>query len=217
VNEIDVTSEWAEWADCHSAEDQKKRLDSARTAACTPVLVDKENVFAYFQSDRGKYETFLDRCDCTDFKRRKRPCKHMYRLALELGLVEGPFSSYLHGGYSWKQAVEIVEAYPENIQREFFEHLYTACKSSEPYRRKKCPEIETLITGGLLLEYPEKETPKFKTVRVIEDFLMDKQRLKTYFSRKFSPPSYFNGVEMVPDELPDDDVTAFLRERGFVK
>ena len=73
MNEIDVTSEWAEWADCHSAEDQKKRLDSARAAACTPVLVDKENVFAYFQSDRGKYETFLDRCDCTDFKRRKRP------------------------------------------------------------------------------------------------------------------------------------------------
>ena len=38
----------------------------------------------------------------------------------------------------------------------------------------------------------------------------------SYFSRKFNPPSYFDGVEMVREELPDDDVTAFLRERGFV-
>ena len=32
------------------------------------------------------YEVSLESCTCPDFQRRQRPCKHMYRLAMELGI-----------------------------------------------------------------------------------------------------------------------------------
>jgi len=55
-------------------------------------------------SKKGKISTFpanyrsnglykhatLESCTCPDFKERKLPCKHMYRLASELGLIELP-------------------------------------------------------------------------------------------------------------------------------
>lgn len=195
--------------------DQAKRLDSARAAACTPALVNQDGGTADFFGHYGKYSASLFRCSCPDFRRQRKPCKHMYRLALEMGLIDGPFLSYLHGGYSWKQAIEAVEAFPDDVQKEFLDHFRASCAGPAPYRRKKTPEMDALINGGVLVEYPEKETPKFKTVRLIEDFMVDKQKVKTYFSRKFYPPTYFNGVEMVPEDLPDDEITAFLRERGF--
>lgn len=215
MENMNISAEWSEWDYCHGSKDQEKRLASARAAACTPTFVDVQSAFAYFQGDHGRYETFLDRCDCADFRRRELPCKHMYRLALELGLLPGPYATYLHGGYTWTQAVEIVETYPDAVQQEFITHLHTRCKSSEPCRRKKCPELDALITGGVLEEYPEKETAKFKTVRLIEDFMADASKLKKYFSRKFSSSTYFDGENFIPEPLPDDDVTAFLRERGF--
>lgn len=33
------------------------------------------------------YNVHLNHCDCNDFKERHLPCKHIYRLALELGIV----------------------------------------------------------------------------------------------------------------------------------
>ncbi len=35
------------------------------------------------------YHTSLTQCDCMDFQIKRRPCKHMYHLALELGLLIG--------------------------------------------------------------------------------------------------------------------------------
>lgn len=212
----DFSAEWSKWDGCHRSKDQEQRLTNARAAACTPIQVNTQDGSATFQGASRKYKTSLGYCGCTDFKRRKLPCKHIYRLALELGLLPGPVAAYLHSGYSWTQAVEIIEAFPDDVQREFLTHLYDRCKTSEPYRRKKCPEIDTLIAGGVLEEYPEKETAKFKTVRLLEDFMPDAGKLKKYFSRKFSPPTYFDGENFVPEPLPEDDVTAFLRDRGFV-
>lgn len=140
----------------------------------------------------------------------------MYRLALELELIPGPFASYLHGGYDWKRVIEIVERLPDDVQREFAAHLKDSSASSAPYRRKKHPEIDALISAEILMEYPEKETAKFKTVRMVEDFMADKRRVSWYFSRKFSPPSYTDGENILVGEYPDDEVTAYLRQRGFV-
>lgn len=212
-----LLAEWSKWNSVHDSDDQKKRVESAKLAKCTPIVFDPENGYAYYEGSLGKYETFLDRCSCPDFLRRHLPCKHMYRLAMELNLIEGPFLSYMHGGYPWKQAVELIEKYPEDVQRVFYDHFYTSRKSAAPYRKKKSPKMDILINDGYLIEYPDKETAKFKTVHLIEDFMVNPQKLNMYFSRKLYPPEYFNGYEMVPDDLPEDDVTAFLRERGFVK
>lgn len=38
-------------------------------------------------SNGSAYKTSLDACECADFTRNHRPCKHMYHLALHLGLL----------------------------------------------------------------------------------------------------------------------------------
>lgn len=81
---------WEKWeTQIHSLEDSKKRILSAQKPDLTPLRLDQEDGLAYFQGSHGRYETFLDYCPCGDFKRRKLPCKHIYRLAMELGLFEG--------------------------------------------------------------------------------------------------------------------------------
>ena len=210
---------WEKWNDVHSEPDQVKRLDSAKKADLTPVSVNVEDGTARFKSKRREYVVSLDSCTCADFAMRGLPCKHMYRLALELGLVSGEYASYVHGGYTWKQAVEIIEEYPIELQQYFYNNcFYKSMRKKEPFRIKKAPELDLLIQCGFVVEYPEKETPCYKTISVIEDFFVNKQKVHYYFSRKFRPKTYFlEGIEYEQEPLPEDDVTAFLRERGFVE
>lgn len=80
-------SNWPE--ELHAAEDQKKRLDSAKSSKTTPSSIDKVHMSGIFPgSGISPYRTTLETCTCGDFVRRKLPCKHMYRLAIELGLLD---------------------------------------------------------------------------------------------------------------------------------
>lgn len=214
---MNAIEKWAtSWeASIHQTEDQQKRLASSKAASCTPSVLDKDNCCAHFHGRRGNYETCLDNCTCADFLRRQLPCKHIYRLAIELDVLGGSVSAYTHGGYSWKEVVEIIEAYPLEVQEEFLLHFHSSTASADPYKRKKSPEMDVLIENGVLIEDANKETPKFKTVRLIEDFLKDKRNISWYFSRKFRKPNVFNGIDMEYEPLPDDEITAYLRQRGF--
>lgn len=165
------------------------------------------------QGHDNVYDVSLLKCDCVDFQRRQLPCKHMYRLAMELGLIKETALSYTHGGYSWKQAVEIVEHYPEDVQRSFFDVFAATKQKSEPVRKKKSDALSILISDGLLVLF--RETAQFYTVRPIEDFFMEKQTVYSYFSSKFHLLSYFDGDHDVVMPLPDNGVTVSLSERGF--
>lgn len=209
---------WNKWFGVHESPDQVKRLSSSKEAALTPISIDKDSCCASIPGKHGTYHVTLDSCECSDFRRRQLPCKHIYRLAIELGFIDEDVLSYSHGGYGWKQAVEILEEYSEDVQRSFYDIFYNTMRKTVPVRKKKKDEILLLVSDGLLIDFPEKETPKFITVRPIEDFFANKQKLHYYFSRKFTPRYFTNGnmeEERIP--LPDDDVTAFLRERGFVE
>ena len=70
----------------HQLPEQQDRIIRARSATTTPDSVDKESQTAVFKA--GKYQVTLDSCTCVDFSRTRRPCKHIYRLAMELGLLE---------------------------------------------------------------------------------------------------------------------------------
>lgn len=76
---------WNEAIHIHS--DQQKRLISAQKAECTPLNIDREKQTGVFSGRRGLYNVMLNQCNCGDFIRRHLPCKHIYRLAIELGLV----------------------------------------------------------------------------------------------------------------------------------
>lgn len=102
----------------------KKRIKSAQSKKLTPILIDRNDLFGYFQGSHGKYETFLDTCSCGDFIRSKRPCKHIFRLAMELGVMGDGFETdkasipaVLSEQTPLEEMVNIVEKLPESVQR----------------------------------------------------------------------------------------------------
>jgi len=122
---------WLFWNDFHSEQNQLKRLNSAKEIHCTPLYIDKDSASGTFQGKIQKYNTSLIFCECEDFSKNAKPCKHMYRLALELGLIEGTFESSLEkitNQLKYEEAVIIIDSLPENAQitlRDFlYNHLY---------------------------------------------------------------------------------------------
>ena len=69
--------------------EQQKRQYSALDKKLTPISIDREAKIGLFKGSKGIYCAALDRCDCMDFVRNYLPCKHMYRLAMELGVIPG--------------------------------------------------------------------------------------------------------------------------------
>jgi NAD-dependent DNA ligase len=71
----------------HSHEEQLGRQTRAREKKCTPIKLDMEHQTAEFLgSGKAPYFTTLESCTCRDFSLRQLPCKHMYRLAHEVGV-----------------------------------------------------------------------------------------------------------------------------------
>ena len=76
-------------AEIHQLPDQLKRITSAKSAKVTPASIDQETMTGTFPgSGANPYLTTLDSCTCGDFRHRKLPCKHIYRLAIELGMLD---------------------------------------------------------------------------------------------------------------------------------
>ena len=72
---------------------QLKRLERAKQAECTPLSIDKEKETGSFSGTHGIYETSMGHCTCKDYTQRQLPCKHMMRLAIELGYIKEPLET----------------------------------------------------------------------------------------------------------------------------
>lgn len=82
--------EWPEWEDSvHSDDAQISRQGRSMTYPFS-FVIDSDSKTARFSStsDLPYYDTSLSQCNCYDFQDRHLPCKHMYRLAVELGVIE---------------------------------------------------------------------------------------------------------------------------------
>lgn len=97
---IDVLQNFhmGEWGpSVHLDKGQLTKINRAASADCTPFSVDEENQTARFPKDQEKfYDTSLTECSCRDFSIPKLdtvPCKHMYRLAMELHKLNIPFET----------------------------------------------------------------------------------------------------------------------------
>lgn len=65
--------------------EQVKRAEKAKGAKMKPLSIDYENKTALFAgSGKEPYKTDIGSCTCRDFILRKLPCKHIYRLRMEL-------------------------------------------------------------------------------------------------------------------------------------
>lgn len=147
------------WDGVHDTPDQKKRLASAKTAACTPLSVSQTDSTGSFSGSHGTYETTLESCTCADFVRRKLPCKHVYRLAIELGVLDGSVASDsskvkrpARDGLSINDAVEVIERVEEEAQRALHAVLYAMFyeKKAEAVGVIQSPEISALIEARIL-------------------------------------------------------------------
>lgn len=81
---------WQRWESVHGQTDQLRRIERSATEIFN-YEIDTIGGRAVFIGGSGKYKTNLLKCTCPDFKKRKLPCKHMYKLAMDLDLMNVPW------------------------------------------------------------------------------------------------------------------------------
>jgi len=82
---------WEMWEMEHDKPEQRKRwLRAAKDCSLVRVLDEAQGVAVVRGNRGGEYTTSLMMCSCSDFAKRRKPCKHMYFLAHHLGVFD-PF------------------------------------------------------------------------------------------------------------------------------
>nr|WP_319488610.1 SWIM zinc finger family protein [uncultured Caproiciproducens sp.] len=71
----------------HEDFDQLKRIAFSQRIKSENITLDAEHESAEIVGTDGIYEVNLCDCTCYDFQTRQLPCKHIYRLASELGFL----------------------------------------------------------------------------------------------------------------------------------
>lgn len=162
----------------HTADHAVKRIKSAQSAKLTPVKLDPESFCASFQGGHGQYTTTLDSCTCIDFNRSKKPCKHIYRLAIELGLMDIDAKSDKNAivtpkakRISLDETIDLVESLSENAQRELLTIAANIRSTNPSYPVVSSPPITELINSGIIND-TEKHEINFKTKKEISDLLV---------------------------------------------
>lgn len=102
---MDKAQIWAQWDDVHLSNDQLRRIQRAVEENYVIKSVNEVCCSAKFVGGKGTYKTSLTECSCPDFKQRKIPCKHMYKLAIDLnvfdpeGCLDYSEGKGIHSGY----------------------------------------------------------------------------------------------------------------------
>lgn len=153
------------WAEHPADADEEKRLTSAQQSKTSPISIDREHeTGVFYGSGKDPYQTSLASCTCNDFVRRKKPCKHVFRLAMELGIIDAAYKTGRSTGerneaqLSFTDSIELVEQLSDAAQNEIKEMLrYTSERVDDRQRPYTCHELDLipeLRTSPLLHENP---------------------------------------------------------------
>lgn len=146
---------WTKWKDCHDHPSQVDRQERAREAILTPLSISGQR--AQFQGEEDQYRTTLLTCSCPDFKKRHKPCKHMYRLAMELDLfprgnmqtdanaIRIPASQH---SKITADLIALIDSYPTEQQSDLKMLLYTLVIHKEPALTPVFPLVAALADTG---------------------------------------------------------------------
>ncbi len=149
--------------------DQANRMKSAASAELTPLSLSQEEGRGNFRGSSGQYTTTLTSCQCRDFHNNRHgalPCKHMYRLAHELGVIELPgvvsdAGKIKQQGPTAKERAlaeerckSRIRSYPEETSRELWQVLAARYKK-EPYVCEDIAMLSLPLADGLL-EYTDR-------------------------------------------------------------
>jgi len=160
---------WDIWDESiHSKPVQVSKQKKAATSDCKPVFFDsKNNCGSFIGSKPGKsYSTSLIDCTCVSFAREKKPCKHMYRLAHELGVYALPY------GVSYGlRKVEVVESFKKltpNTAEFYISHFLFVHKGKFVKIKKiYSAELQELINAQYLTETPNSLNEKKSYIDVL--------------------------------------------------
>lgn len=149
---------WSAWpADLLNDDYAKKRIKSAQSKKLTPLKVDHDDLYAYFQGSHGRYETFLDSCPCGDFKRSGRPCKHIFRLAIELGLMDiatehddSAIPVPRNEMIQLDDTIDMVEQLSDEAQKKLLK-IAGAVQTPSVFKKDE-PGLKELLNSGLIIE-----------------------------------------------------------------
>ena len=113
------------WPEHPADADEEKRLASAQQSKTSPISIDKEHeTGVFYGSGKDPYQTSLASCTCNDFVRRKKPCKHVFRLAMELGIIDAAYKTGRSTGerneaqLSFADCLDLVEQLSDAAQNE---------------------------------------------------------------------------------------------------
>ena len=188
----------------HQTEYAQKRIKSAKSAKMTPIKIDTKDLYGYFQGSHGRYETFLDSCPCGDFIRNRVPCKHIYRLAIELGLLGEKAESNTNAiptpkkeKVSIDEEIDIVERLSENAQY-ILKDIPSNVNSATPtYTVRLDSIIQELINSGIIIDTQEEHLIDFgKKPEIIE--LLETENIPYKKSDKVSVLK-----QICTDNIPD--------------
>ena len=125
----------------HDDFEQVKRIESAEKLKPSDLAVDAGSQTMQVQgSASDPYVVSLSECSCTDFQIRQAPCKHMYRLAMELGMMDSlPKFDKKKNGFDVKSELERYRSlYSERkISTDVFVQICTALAKVDPKPGKK--------------------------------------------------------------------------------
>ena len=153
------------WPEHPADADEEKRLASAQQSKTTPTSIDREHeTGVFYGSGKDPYQTTLASCTCNDFVRRKKPCKHVFRLAMELGIIDTAYKTGRSTGerneaqISFADSIELVEQLSDAAQNEIKGMLYYTSERIETRQKPvTCHELDLvpeLRSSPLLHENP---------------------------------------------------------------
>lgn len=150
------------WGEIPESSDLDKRLKSASSAKLTPIEIDRENKTAIFAGSTSIYQTSLRTCNCPDYsinrnKRNYLPCKHILRLAMNLGLLKYPYKEDASAIKDPRDkipdplapAVAALEEYPEFMERIRF--IMSGHQQKTPRFVEDIDSYQFFIDNGLLV------------------------------------------------------------------
>lgn len=153
------------WTEHPADTDEEKRFASAQQSKTSPLSVDKEReTGVFYGSGKEPYQTSLASCTCNDFVKRKKPCKHIFRLAMELGIIPLDYKTGRSSGerneaqISFEDSIALVEQLSEAAQKHIENMLYyTSERVDDRQRAVTCYDLdvsEELRTSPLIHENP---------------------------------------------------------------
>ncbi len=236
-----MTYEIPDWAKSIPDASEIKRFrsyDKATKADLTPVEFSPENQYAEFSGKHGYYCTTLHSCTsegkpCGG----GYPCKHMYRLAMMLGIMPGKYENdsskikWMRSGISLELAVQRIETLSDDSQ-----DFLLSCILDLRHKPKASSDIPANLASELESKKVLTHVDEPDQYILHPDLDKASYGLYRYLCRKLNWRSYFHenlGPVLVPDGskpgfefdtpvngspdafyFPDDPITALLTAHG---